>query len=475
MTEEERLLEKRFAELILWEKTKRRESLLISVFFSSALISLFALAARGWLLSWVGSLAVFPICFFVLALIFFLWRRWNRKDAVRTVCVMDRSAGLQERAVTAWEALGRRTAEGTYALVFREAADRLRSLDFKALLRRKQSWQAFAAPVVFLLWLCLAWLDVGVRLNPYLGSTAVSPWIQKLVDFSLAFKQKAGSQGLTESLKVAHALENAADKSRKGEVSKAGLGANLADLLRSIDETTRRGKGETDLIPEGVTKGGLEDLKAELASAKSSLLSSRIREDGGVNEEFLEKLSAMPRLKEELGKRLAPSREWREADLSSFLDKLEQQLSGELDRRTLLEAQEFLSNFMRDIEAGDLAAEAQNQGQRIAGDVAEGEKKLSPGSLPGDQMGKMEGPENTSRLPGRAALQLKGIPGDGKSDTLSFKAESKGKGSKVTEEDILASYVRQAERELAGEQIPEDLKETVKRYFLSLGTTGEKE
>ena len=39
----------------------------------------------------------------------------------------------------------------------------------------------------------------------------------------------------------------------------------------------------------------------------------------------------------------------------------------------------------------------------------------------------------------------------------------------MSQDDVIASYRRQAEAELNTERVPEALKETIKNYFLSLG------
>ena len=41
--------------------------------------------------------------------------------------------------------------------------------------------------------------------------------------------------------------------------------------------------------------------------------------------------------------------------------------------------------------------------------------------------------------------------------------------SEVSQDEVIASYRRQAEVELNTERVPEALKETIKNYFLSLG------
>jgi len=62
----------------------------------------------------------------------------------------------------------------------------------------------------------------------------------------------------------------------------------------------------------------------------------------------------------------------------------------------------------------------------------------------------MIGPGNSS------GVELKGKPSDGKTE--------------VPEEEVIARYRREAEEELDSERVPEALKETIRRYFLSFET-----
>jgi hypothetical protein len=59
--------------------------------------------------------------------------------------------------------------------------------------------------------------------------------------------------------------------------------------------------------------------------------------------------------------------------------------------------------------------------------------------------------------------------GEGDSRGLVLKAKPSGGKSEVSQDEVIASYRRQAEAELNTERVPEELKETIKNYFLSLG------
>ncbi|MGE5059684.1 MAG: hypothetical protein ACM3N3_10610, partial [Betaproteobacteria bacterium] len=65
--------------------------------------------------------------------------------------------------------------------------------------------------------------------------------------------------------------------------------------------------------------------------------------------------------------------------------------------------------------------------------------------------------------------QVKGILGAGESSGLMLKGNPTAGKSAVVDSEVVASYRRQAEQELNSERVPEDLKEMIKNYFLSLG------
>jgi hypothetical protein len=75
---------------------------------------------------------------------------------------------------------------------------------------------------------------------------------------------------------------------------------------------------------------------------------------------------------------------------------------------------------------------------------------------------------------GGAAAQVKGQLGAGESSGIAFKGKPVPGKSELSQQAIVASYRRQAEQELNSERVPESLKETIKNYFLALGTGEEK-
>jgi anti-sigma28 factor (negative regulator of flagellin synthesis) len=73
-------------------------------------------------------------------------------------------------------------------------------------------------------------------------------------------------------------------------------------------------------------------------------------------------------------------------------------------------------------------------------------------------------------LPAAAATQLKGMIGQGNSSGVALKGKPSAGKTEVPQEEVIATYRRQAEQELNTERVPEALKETIKKYFLSLDT-----
>jgi hypothetical protein len=112
------------------------------------------------------------------------------------------------------------------------------------------------------------------------------------------------------------------------------------------------------------------------------------------------------------------------------------------------------------------------RGEPKLDDGARGENKAaSPGTEPGK---KTEGWMALPEHPGGAATHLKGSLGAGQSSGLLLKSKPSVGKSEISQDEIIASYRRQAEAELNSEKVPEALKETIKQYFLSLGRDAQK-
>jgi len=85
LIEEGSLLETRFSELLRWERIKRREAILVAVFFYAVLVSLIVLPVKELLPLWVSPLSLLLLLFLILAPVYFLMRPWGNRESVRTV------------------------------------------------------------------------------------------------------------------------------------------------------------------------------------------------------------------------------------------------------------------------------------------------------------------------------------------------------------------------------------------------------
>ena len=110
-------LEAKFAGLLSWERRKRREQTLISVSCYAAalaiILSPFDIYLPNPWLRWLAPAALF----FSLAPWFLHRARWRLGDSARALVKLDKTLGLEERAVTAWELSTRKETQGAALLV----------------------------------------------------------------------------------------------------------------------------------------------------------------------------------------------------------------------------------------------------------------------------------------------------------------------------------------------------------------------
>src|SRR4030095_8307284 len=85
--------------------------------------------------------------------------RWRLGDSARALVKLDKTLGLEERAVTAWELSTRKETQGAALLVLHQAEERLRSLEPRAVSPRRWNWPAYAALPLLALWFMLLWFD----------------------------------------------------------------------------------------------------------------------------------------------------------------------------------------------------------------------------------------------------------------------------------------------------------------------------
>lgn len=466
MSEEGLRLQKKFSELFAWERTRRREKILLAAASYALLASLSLLPVRGALAERLNPFYFPPVFFLVFAALQLFFRRWREIDSLRALSAVDRTLGLEERTITAAEILKENEPGAPERFVLGAAADKLKDIDVRALFKRQWSWQARSALPLLLLWLALVWLGVGADF----GARRSEPpsLAAKLKDFSRELKQKAEAERLAESLKIAEALRELAEERLAGKTGERALGEKLAAMEKRLGEKIPAG-GEGDFDLAGRAREELAALKAELEAAKGPLRPGT-RASG---KDLLERLQALPRLSEAMEQGGWPMGDMGAQELQGLqglLDKLERDLTGELDRRSLADARDFLSLLLRGGDRGELASEkilgtgeaAQNRSEERAG---------GQGQFAGDQPGTQA---EVSRPPpgrARAATELPGVLGEGKSSGFDWRGEAKAGASKIPEQEVTAAYRRQVEEDLAAEKIPPALKETVKKYFLSLGMT----
>lgn len=461
-------LHEKLSLLLNWERLKRRETVALSALCCSFLLSLISLPAAPWLSAWVHSWAVPALVFFLVAPALFLLRRWRPSDSLRAVWQLDRALGMEERALTAWEVLGRRNVAAAEWLVLQEAEKKLKGVDPRTLFKRQLGWRAVAAPALMLAWLLSLFLDGGSYPDRTSKAGAPSGAAAQLKEFARGLQERAMSQGLSQSLEVARALERLAAERMADEVDDRGLKQSVAGWAEKLRAAEAGGAEALDVSFPMATTEGLSDLKAELEALRAALPSEK-GQDSRLRA-ALERLGGLPRLKGEIGKR-APSFDKLDMEaLQSLLETLEKQLATEMDRRTLADAREFLEQLLTGMESEQERAmiaqgKALEQGRSPAS-----ERDRRKGIFPGDQPGT-KGEAEEPPLPSRASagVHLKGLLGEGKGASLSFRGQAKAGSSRLSQEEILAAYSRQAEEELASERIPEGLREAVRKYFLSLG------
>jgi hypothetical protein len=467
------ILQRRFSELLIWERAKRREQILISVSFyavSGALLTLplhsvLAPAISHW---WV------PLMFFIaLAPFVFFKKRWRPQDATRALARVDRTLQLEARAITAWEIVARKERSGAEDLVVKQAEEKLKTFSAKTILTRQFNWHGYLVLPFFAVWLMLVWFDVGVPVSRRLGLPVTQTVAYKLREFSRELQEKAKIEGLRETLRAGQELEKIAQKGIDTKAGDERMKNELAGMSKKL-QAMERSVAESPSFSTAETQESLKDFKTELEAARD-LLNLPDMKGTELAQKWLDKLSALPQLKRQFDKQDRSEQRLSQNDLKSFLDKIEKQVTGELDRRTLLDAQQFLEQLMKNGQGqqGENKMRMAGRGEENPGDDSEGEKSRS--HLPGKEPGKKtEAFEPLPEFPGGAPTHLKGLLDNGQSSGAMLKGKPSAGKSEVSRQEIVASYRRQAEAELNTERVPETLKESIRNYFLSLGMGEEK-
>jgi hypothetical protein len=467
-------LEEKLAELLAWERRKRWEEVFVSAFCTA--LTLAVVIAPLHVLLPEGELRwLIPVVLLaVLAPIFYYRQRWARQDAARAVVRLDKSLGLDERAVTAWELSGRDEAGGPAQLVFKQAQERLRQVDMRRLFPRRWRWPAYLALPLFVLWFTCLWLDFDRWTFDNQVSLRPQTLVYRARQYARQLQEKAKSEGLRETLKLGQEIEKAAQKSIENKSADDSFKNDLAGVTKKFNEQAKAGAGQ-DSLASATGQQSLKDLKTELEAARDFTQLEDFPKGSEQGRQWMERLAAMPQLKRQFEQAERAGQGPGQGQLRSFLDKLDQQVSGELDRRALIDAQQYLQQMMqkRDGEQKENYAHSSGQGEEESS--TDSAKEKNHNNLPGKEPGKkVDEARGLPEFRADASTQIKGALGAGGSSVLFFKGKPTPGKTSVAQEEVVASYQRQAEQELNSERVPAALKETIKNYFMSLGENGTK-
>jgi hypothetical protein len=463
---EAKILRRKFSELLNRGKAKRREQILISLAFYALAAALLALPFGFLLPAGIGRWWMLAVFFFAIAPFVFFNRRWRPQDSIRAVAQTDKALRLEERAITAWEVLARRERSAAEDLVVTQTEERLKAVDVKTLFQRQLDWQGYLLLPLFIVWLALLGFDAGVSVNRGLSLPLPHSLAHKLREFSRELQQKAQDEGLREAMQVGRELEKIA---QQGIDTKATDERFKSELSGMANQLKSREPAESGPFSAAESQQAIRDLKSELEAARD-LLNFPNAQERQLQEQWLDRLGGFPQLKRQLDKQDHGGQGLSQSELKSFLDRLERQVSSELDRRALLDAQQFLDQLMKHGEGQKGEQDVQVSAGRGQQDLPEdGERAKNQTNLPGREPGrKEEAAQPLAQFPAGAATHLKGSVGEGQSSGAALKGKPTAGKSEVSQAEVAASYRRQAEAELNSERVPEGLKETIKNYFLSL-------
>src|SRR5262245_54806629 len=456
--------------LIGWERRKQREQVFLALLCCSWALAILLFPLHRYFdgspLRWFAPL----ILSVMLAPYFLLRRRWRREDSTRAVLRLDKTLQLDERAVTAWELSAQVEPGKAGQFVLKQAEEKLRFVEPRTLLPRRWNWTAYLVAPIILLWFALLWFDVD-RWFFFSGRPSSPQTLaHRLREYSRELQDRAKNEGLRESLKMAQELENVAQKNIGNKTHDEQVKKDVAGVAKKFDAAAKSGAGK-DSFSAAESQQSLRDLKAELEAARDMMeLPAAAKGTQDLTAQWMERLAGLPQLKRQMENDPRAGQGMSQSDLKSFLDRLNNQVTGELDRRALLDAQQYLEQMMKQ---GQSRGEGSNQrssgrGEEELGD--DGAREKNPGSLPGKEPGKTdEGYRSLPEFRAGPSTHVKGALGEGESSGVVFKGKPLPGKSGLSPAEVVASYRRQAEQELNSERVPEALKETIKNYFLSLG------
>jgi hypothetical protein len=358
-----------------------------------------------------------------------------------------------------------------FVLVFKQTQERLNGFAARRVFPRQWHWQSYGVGPLLLLWLALLWFDVDRSLVEQ-SSGAPPSLAHKVGEFSRELQEKAKSEGLSESLKAGQELEKMARKNLEQKSSEEQLKQELAGMAKKLEAAAKSG-ADKDSFSAGESQQALQDLKAELEAARDLLnFPDAAKGSQALPQQWMDRLASLPQLKRQLDKGAQAGSGFGPNEMKSLLDRLDQQATGELDRRTLLDAQQYLEQMTKSGQArrNENDPRMAGRGEQDGADDG-GVKEKNHSNLPGKEPGK----KDQGGLPefrGGAETQVKGLLGDGDSSAVGFKGKPAPGKSTLGQQEVAANYRRQAEQELNSERVPEALKETIRNYFLSLENSG---
>jgi len=464
-------LQAQFAGLLAWERRKRLEQTTLVMAGVAVALAIVLLPLPGYF-PVVGLRWLMPLLLMLLIAPWFFHRwRWRQQDATRSMVELDKVLQLAERATTAWELSGRETSTAGDELVFKQAQERVHGFAARRVFPRQWHWQSYGVGPLLILWLALLWFEVDRSLMEQ-NSGAPPSLAHKVGEFSRELQEKAKSEGLSESLKAGQELEKMARKNLEQKSSEEQLKQELAGMAKKLEAAAKSG-ADRDSFSAGESQQALQDLKAEVEAARDLLnFPDAAKGSQTLPQQWMDRLASLPQLKRQLDKGAQAGSGFGPNEMKSLLDRLDQQATGELDRRTLVDAQQYLEQMTKSGQARRNENDPRMAGrgeQDGADDGAVKEKNHS--NLPGKEPGK----KDQGGLPefrGGAETQVKGLLGDGDSSAVGFKGKPVPGKSGLGQQEVSANYRRQAEQELNSERVPEALKETIRNYFLSLENSG---
>jgi hypothetical protein len=265
-------------------------------------------------------------------------------------------------------------------------------------------------------------------------------------------------------------LEKVAQKGVDAKAAEEQVKKEAGGVAKKFEAVTKSG-ADKDSFSAAESQQSLKDLKVELEAARDfTQLPDVTKPVQDLAPQWMERLTTLPQLQRQLAREPRAGQGLTQNELKSFLDKMDKQVTGELDRRALLDAQQFLEQMMKQGQ-GDKGQNQVRSGEKGEEELpADGVKDKNQSNRPGKEPGKQdEGYRSLPEHRAGASTQVKGLLGEGESSGIVFKGKPTPGKSGLSQADVVASYRRQAEQELNSERVPEGLKETIKNYFLSLG------